>query len=361
MRPARPVDAAYKLLFANRRMVEDAVRLVAPRLGDELAFDTTTGLDKEHLGPLAQRRFQDSVARIERKGGVGEAGTPRSVLVLFEFQSEDDPRMAWRMHEYQYLVELSLRQTGAAEAEAQLPDLLPVVVHNGDRPWRASNIRIGPIGPRGTPQRTRAYATVDLRRLIDGRELDGVRLPADSRLATLAALESAATTELPGLLAKAFERHGEAEAAGWRRGLHLRVQTVLQRADIGELPPFEECERTLAQQQRRRKGTEMTGMLEATVRRWRDEQDEQIVQSRAEGVVQGRAEGVVQGRVALLRRQAERRFGADTARRLAALLTAAPDAALLDEAGDWLLDCRTGADLLARLSERTGPEQRTPD
>ncbi len=52
---------------------------------------------------------------------------------------------------------------------------------------------------------------------------------------------------------------------------------------------------------------------------------------------------------ALLRRQAARKFDCDTARQLAALLEQA-DADRLAQAGIWLLECETGAELLDRLS-----------
>ena len=78
----------------------------------------------------------------------------------------------------------------------------------------------------------------------------------------------------------------------------------------------------------------------------------------AEGVERGLAEGVerglAQGRVALLRRLAALRFGADVAGQVSALLADVTDVAHLDEAGMWLLECDTGEALLRRL--RAGRE-----
>ena len=64
-----------------------------------------------------------------------------------------------------------------------------------------------------------------------------------------------------------------------------------------------------------------------------------------------RAEGIEQGLAAereLLRRQAARKFGAGTAGRLAGLLAGVGDADRLAQAGDWIIDCATGEELIAR-------------
>ena len=62
-----------------------------------------------------------------------------------------------------------------------------------------------------------------------------------------------------------------------------------------------------------------------------------------------RAESRAEGVRALLVRQAERRFDAGTAERLAVLLSRIDDAERLTEAGAEVVDCATGAELLARV------------
>ena len=52
------------------------------------------------------------------------------------------------------------------------------------------------------------------------------------------------------------------------------------------------------------------------------------------------------------RSQAARRFGAETAQRLSGLLEGLRAADELAVAGDWIVDCETGADLLARVRAR---------
>ena len=62
-----------------------------------------------------------------------------------------------------------------------------------------------------------------------------------------------------------------------------------------------------------------------------------------------RQESRAEGERALLVRQAARRFGAAAAERLAALLPRIDDPDRLAEAGDWIVDCATDAELLARV------------
>ncbi len=358
MAPMRRVlssDAPYKVLFGDRRLFEETVRLVAPRLADELDFETVAALDKEHLTAAARTRLQDKLYRVERRTGTLRNGRRAYVLVLLEFQSGHDPDMAWRMREYLHLVESGLRESGAVEAEGRVPDMLSIVVHNGERPWRA---RAGwaPLTGDAPAAPARMYATVDLRRLSAGPDGLGRELPAGSRLATLAELESAPAERLPRLLLDAFRRHAGAESAGLRRGLHLRVLAALERHGAAAgLPTLAECERMLAE----RRGERMTAMLDATLERWSEAKvAEGVQQGVAQGVERGLAQGAAQGRLALLGRQAERRFGARVARRVTALLADVSDVSRLDEAGEWLVECDTGEALLSRLQQIHAPPTR---
>ena len=246
--------------------------------------------------------------------------------------------MAWRIRDYLHQVESALRESGTVRAEGGAPPMLSMV---------------------------------DLQVLARGPDAEGRELAPRSRLATLAELESAPTEALPRLLLAAFRRHDGLESAMLRRGMHLRVGTALARHGRAEgLSPLEEWERMLAA----RRGEDMTAMLDATLARWEESKvaegrrrglAEGVERGRAEGVKRGRAEGVerglaegverglaegvAQGRVALLRRLAALRFGADVAGQVSALLADVTDVARLDEAGEWLLECDTGEALLGRL------------
>ena len=72
---------------------------------------------------------------------------------------------------------------------------------------------------------------------------------------------------------------------------------------------------------------------------------------------EGRAEGLERGIAAerdLLRRQAARKFDAGTAERLAGLLSRIDDPERLAEAGDWIIECASGDELIARVGDIAG-------
>ena len=74
-------------------------------------------------------------------------------------------------------------------------------------------------------------------------------------------------------------------------------------------------------------------------------------QGREQGLALGLERGIERGRAeerALLCRQAERKFDAETAERLSGLLDRLTDPERLAEVGDGIIECGTGADLLDR-------------
>ncbi len=335
-------DHPYKLIHADPRIVEDALRgFIAPDWADRLDFDTLAPLDKERIGPALGSRIGDKVWWVERKDGRPLVNGRRPyVNILLEFQSESDPNMAWRMHEYLYMLELNQREIGLFRREDRPPDFLAVVIHNGAKSWSAPVTRFGPLLGPPTPggralNRWRAYVVIDYPRIAGDHALME-RLPADNRQAALIRLETAPLQQLPGLLLDALRRWDGPESAGLRRGFYARAQHVMGRHGL-ELPPLADYEMTLSAE--RQGGQEMTTLMEANVQRGIDE-------IRAQGMQRG----IARGRVELLRHQAERRFGVETARRLSSLLDAA-DADQLIEVSDWIMECRTGSELLGRFQQ----------
>ena len=86
-------------------------------------------------------------------------------------------------------------------------------------------------------------------------------------------------------------------------------------------------------------------MLLEKIDRWGEEILERGIK---QGIEQGVEQGIAREK-ALLRHQAERRFGPAAAERLSAVLAAVTDADRLAEAGEWIVDCATAADFLARV------------
>ena len=92
-------------------------------------------------------------------------------------------------------------------------------------------------------------------------------------------------------------------------------------------------------------------MLEHRMDEW---EQEWFRQGREEGIRQGREAGLA-GERSLLRRQAARRFGADTAEALGRLLEEMDDANRLAEIGEMIVDCGTGSELLGRVCNGAPP------
>ena len=129
--------------------------------------------------------------------------------------------------------------------------------------------------------------------------------------------------------------------------------------ESGSLPRLEEVRTMLAEQVREwteewvEEGREQ-GIAQGREQGIAQGREQGIAQGREQGIAQGREQGIAQGRAeerALLCRQAERKFDAATARRLAAALEDVANAGRLAEVGDWIIECGTAADLLARVSD----------
>ena len=84
----------------------------------------------------------------------------------------------------------------------------------------------------------------------------------------------------------------------------------------------------------------MATLMEA---RTREFEERAVARGREQGIAQVRAEERT-----LLLRLAERRFGAGTAAQLSDLLADVEEPEALIEAGEWIVDCHSGDELLER-------------
>ena len=83
-----------------------------------------------------------------------------------------------------------------------------------------------------------------------------------------------------------------------------------------------------------------------TVEKWKERER----QKEAQILARGRAEGLE----LVLERQAARRFGTDAGERLSALLAGVSEPERLAAVGDAIIDCGTGAELLAAARRIVG-------
>ena len=380
-------DPGLRHLFSHRRMMADLLRLLPGDLTEGLDRSTLRRLPAEHVGEALRSRRSDmpwridflpSTGRPSNASGAGSPSRPRAdgasphgsasrpppapehpgtCLLLIEFQSTVDSRMAERMQEYAALLRGDLSREGKVRGPGGgPPPLLPLVVYNGRRSWTAP-VDLGGGASRLPPglaamQPRFTYALLEVRR-FEGDALalglQAARAGVNFALAQFA-LENASAEDLPAAMAavaKLLKAEGElglAESFGmWVEGvleprLGVRLPSLM---DMMEEPP----------------------MLAETLDEWAEEKFrlgrvEGMERGRAEGQVEGMEQGMEQGRFkgrvegerALLVRLAQRRFGADVAEALSKLVGGVEDPDRLAEVGDLVVDCTTDRELLDRAS-----------
>ena len=316
-------DEHYKRLFAFPRLVEDLLRgFVGGDWIDDVDFSTLDKLSADYVSDERRARRGDTVWRVRRRDAW------LHVLVLLEFQSQDDPDMALRILEYTTLLYQELARNRALEPDGRRPPVLPVVLYNGAAPWRAPRDvgeLIAPVSPSLAPyQPAQRYVVLDERRV---RSDDA---PEDNLMAAVAGLEQSRSPEdLRRVLAALQQRVWARDEERLARVFAEWVWRLACRLAPGDPPPAPVY--TL-------EDVRMT--LEERVSEW----PRQWLQ---EGLERGIAQGLEQQR-ALLRRQAGSRFDAGAAERLAPVLERIADPERLADVGDLIVRCETADELLAR-------------
>ena len=361
-------DPVYKRLYAFPEMVADLLRSLFPDDALGADYDSLRRLPTEYVADDYRQRRGDAVWRLNAESAQGGR---LHVLVLLEFQSTDDPSMALRVLEYTAMLYRELLREGSFGAGGGLlPPVLPVVLYNGDLPWRsAAQVRdlVARTGAALSPyQPSQRHVVLDERRAAADdpqlRELTrAVLLLEQSRSA--ADLARAAESLSRALSAPGGgERAGRAELrqafADWLAVLLRRLEGDAEPAPAHVGLNLEEVKMTLEER--------VAEWPKPYIRQGREEgislgREEGIGLGRAEGISLGREEGISQGRAEgislgreeglaherqLLRRLAAARFGAATADRLARALAAEADPERLAAVGEAIVRCSTGDELL---------------
>lgn len=344
-------DARYKTLFRNPPMVASLLRHVLPsELVHALDLNTLERLPTDYIGSNLRQRFGDMLWRVRLRAGetLADDALPY-VLVLLEFQSAPDRTMAVRMLDYTAVVIHDLLRCGILKREDSLPMIVPVVVYNGDRPW-TSGTGLAALNSPSLVAAAGGPATLGLAaqqgnafQLEDVGAVALEMLPKGEPLRLLAALEQARDVrQLARRLGRVFAELAGDGHRSLRRGMYVAAERVAATFGVA-LTPFEELDQG--------SNVETLTKLEANMMRWRDG-------VHAEGMRQGEEHGIrrgsAEGRRTLIVRLAARRFGSGTAARLERILVPVKDADLLDDVGEWLLDCESGAEFLVRVREALG-------
>ena len=341
-------------------MAHDLLEIVlAKALLDRIDWATLERLPAEWFGPDLDRRLGDCVWRIRLRGG----GT---LIVLIEFQRKLDRLMPVRLNTYSSLLVEDLDKRGELDRGPKgriLPLVRPVVLYNGQRPWR-SPLRLSALTPDGKgnwPEMT----------LLDMGRMAVEDLPAGNAVtAQVEALQGGLARDADGLLERMAIRLGGPENRALRSAFAEWVWHSVA-PDLGADAALLEPELTRIIELGEVREVK-TLMMKSMVDHWLAEGEERgIKRGEARGMKRGMERGEARGMKRgmergeararaderrRLCRQAGRKFGDQAAERLSALIRGVTDPERLAEVGDWIIDCGTEAEFLAKSFRRTATE-----
>ncbi|MDE0349627.1 MAG: Rpn family recombination-promoting nuclease/putative transposase [Gammaproteobacteria bacterium] len=346
-------DPTFKDIFAYPFMVEELLRWFvgdlqgARELVDGLDFSGLARVQEQSTtGPPTDKRSyaNDIVWRVPFRDRAEADRTWLHIVVMIEVQGDVDYLMALRIRNYVDNHYLDLWRGQRFRSTDRLAPVLPVVIYTGAQPWSAAVRVIDLVTPKETGD---AHPDPASRRsgLFVG---DGYLTLDTLRLATDDLRHDNAAALLAGLCNPTFERLPAQAAA-----LRARLATPALR------PLLEVALRWAEQTAQRTIGFDLgvddmaevdrldeSGELEAYFAERRRAYQEQY---RKEGLEQGKALGIATER-ALLQRLASRKFGAGADARLAPLLADIENTDTLATVGEWIIDCDTSEELVARLA-----------
>ncbi|MCH2559119.1 MAG: Rpn family recombination-promoting nuclease/putative transposase [Alcanivorax sp.] len=316
-------DTSYKLLFSHKRMVRDLLTGFLPaEWVSALDLDSLQKLNGSYITDDLRGRHGDAVWRL-RWGSDW-----LYVYLLLEFQSSVDRFMALRILVYTGLLHQDLIRRGELGVGRRLPPVLPIVLYNGERRWRAPT-RVRPLIQ--TPPKTLAPFQPDQSFLLidEGASEPDSSAALGNLVAALFRLEHHRSSgEVAAVLERLVKWLSDPEQAGLRRDYLTWLHRRLPRWFPGEVfPDFQDMQ-------------EAYEMISNRFEEWKERQ--RLV-GLEQGVARGMAQGRLEGERALVARQIQRRFG-----ELPAHLNLRLQSASEEELATWadrILDARSLDDL----------------
>ena len=313
-------DKAAKRLLRDANMMADALRLCLPsEMLDDLDLGTLRLLPAEHVDAELRRRRGDLLWTARLKGG-GAAVFP------VEAQSTPDDRMAARTTILTGMVHEGIAPTLKGPDGGPVA-VLPIVLYTGRRRWTAGR---GLAEPADLPPGFALFDSGPRYLLLDVGALAGDDLPQRNRMAVLVRLEAARS---PEELLEALR-----DALAWLGDDELGPVFVNWVSEVLMPLRFPEADRTPFDDLQ-----EGVTMLAERAKEWTEQ-----------WFAEGRESGLQEGRRDMAVRLARLRFGDAVAKRLSPVLERIADPAALTTVGDWVIQSRDGAQLLARAEAAAG-------
>ena len=288
---SKPHDTGYKLLFSDPLMVRDLVRgfIDDPWL-HKLDFETLEAFKGHYVTEDLRDRADDVVWRVKS----GEEWV--YLYLLIEFQSGIDRYMSLRMLVYVGLLYQDLIRQKQLGPDGRLPPVLPIVLYNGERRWRAPT-SLGELLPKVPPflaplQPQMRYVLID-EGAYPQSQLDA--LP-DNLMAAIFKLEQPQHPEqVQRILADVLEATQGPEYTQVRRIIAIWVRAALNRNRryTIPLPELDDLQ-------------ELSVMLSQRIEEWAKAY---MATGEEKGLLEGLEKGLLKGEARMLGRQLTRRFG----------------------------------------------------
>ena len=290
-------------------MIEILIRGHVREWAGELDFSTLREESTELISKKTlQRRHPDMIWSAHALGG-------RRVIFLMEFQRTMERLMALRTTTYTALTLEGIAASRGIRAGDRLPEFVYLVLCHGEGPWSAP-ARVADLFERSDPGQYRLVSWGD------GQSRDDLAALVLGLARSLSAEDMAAQLSA---LRFAVEERGEADLDAFMVEM---VDTMLTLRKYPE-------------------GLKQLGAktMAEMVDRFQRSLDE-LVQK---GLRQGIQQGARQGQALVLRRQAARKFGEETAGQLSKLLDELTGLDSIDRVTDALLECVTGEEFIERV------------
>ena len=336
------MDKADKAFYGDQQMFVDLLKKKV--LGKVVPGETAARMNTQHMdkGPTELGDLGQTLHRyVDLLWLIWFHDSWLYLLVLVEAQSTVDRWMPLRIMHATALAYQELSKDPEVRKRGVLPPVLPIVVYTGTRPWTAATSVEELLADEA--QGFLPYALGQKYVLVpEAEEAKAVTELDTARDAALWLRYAEDPEKYEAALAKLKELLPEGSptrdaVVAWVRG-RLTAKGVKEE-HVERLRELEDLESPIIE----------------TIwdKDYRAEAREQgLAEGREEGRAEGQAEGRREGEVlqqAMLVRQARRKFGAETAERLAALLEGGSNRERAEQVADLVIDCASGRDLLKQL------------